>query len=55
MLVHDHGVEAEPIGQHELGDVTIVEFVTLLRIVELVREIHPKRIVFRLVRRQTGA
>ena len=49
MLVDDDGVESEPVGEFQLGQILFVKQECLLRIVILVRKVHPKRFVFLVV------
>ena len=44
MLVDDDGVEAELVGEHELGQIALVERMAALGIIIFVREIHPQRL-----------
>ena len=38
VLVDDDRVEAEPVGEHELGEIALIEFVALFGIVDICSE-----------------
>ena len=43
MFVDDDGVEAELIGQHQLGEISLVELMPAFGIVKFVGEVDPRR------------